>query len=230
MTQETTTSAAGKSIDAGAAFTHLWKAPGGKGAIVIGGLMYMLFFLLFIPMLIATGWTIDYGRAVARGETALPKWRFGQAWTGLRWLVVYLLYFLPIFVILVPLFVPLMLADAAGREPGVASIGLFFVAFAVIIVYQFGFLAILPAVQAIFIAENRIGPCFRPSLVRRAIQPFGWGFLVAPVLAYAAGAAASLGFILCFVGYFFTGFWSQAIAAHLAGQVAQPLVSERATT
>jgi hypothetical protein len=118
---------------------------------------------------------------------------------------------------------------ASGTQPGIGSIGLFFVGIAVITIYQFALLAILPAVQAIFILRNRIDDCFRPSMIKRAMRPFGWSYLVAPILAYGAGFVASFGFILCFVGYFFTGFWGQAVAAQLAGQVAQPLLSDPAS-
>lgn len=212
------------SFDIRAAFAQLWESEGGKEAIAVGGLMYLLFPLLLIPPLVATGWQVEYGRMVSRGETELPRWRLGQAGIGLRLIAVGIGYFLPIYLLLAPFMVFLFAADESQAS---AAFGIFFAAAALANVFSLAVQAILPAVYAVFISENRIASCFRPTLIRNAMRPFGWSYLVAPLLIFAAGMVAGFGILLCIIGVFFTVFWSQAVSMHLAGQLARTAAAAR---
>jgi uncharacterized protein DUF4013 len=220
-------------INAGAAFTELIKAPGGWGAIAIGGLLYLLFPLI-IPWLMAKGWLVHYGRAVAAGRQELPPWKFGYISEGARIWFAKFLYSLPVLAIGLPFFIGFIAtvaaSEAAGEEPDpqtvFAFMGGYFLFIAVSALYTFAYAAIKPAVDGVFVADNRVSSCVRPSRLKAIIRPHGASYLLAPVLVYALGLVAGFGFILCIVGIAFTTFYLAVIEFHFAGQLARSMPRE----
>jgi hypothetical protein len=217
-------------INAGAAFTELVKSPGGWGAIAIGGLMYLLFPLI-IPWLIAKGWLVHYGRAVAEGRSEPPPWKFGYISEGARIWFAKFLYVLPVLAIGIPFFVgfiaSIAAADASGDEldPGAAFafMGGYMLFVAIAAIYGFAFAAIKPAVDGVFVADNRVSSCVRPSRLKAIIRPHGASYLLAPVLIYAVSLVVQFGILLCVVGLAFTIFYLGVIEFHFAGQLARSL-------
>lgn len=216
------------SLEAGDAFTGLAKAPGGWGAITIGSVLYLFFFLV-IPWLLARGWLVAYGRAVAAGETELPKWTLEYVWDGLRNVFVGLVYWLPMLVIssvlIVPLFVELVQSVSSGVEPSPDAFSRIFQGQLAFIglsqLYQLAVAAIRPAADAVFVADDKVLPCLTPSRLKSVIRPFGGGYFLAPVIVYAVGLVAGFGILLCCVGVAATYFYLRAIEFHFAGQIAR---------
>lgn len=220
--------AANRSLDVGEAFTGLAKARGGWGAVTVGGLLYLFSFLI-VPWFLARGWLVVYGRGVAAGDPDLPKWKLEYVWEGLRNMFVGFVYWLPILIIGGALFTPFILeigrSASQGLEPGNEVFSRMFrgqfAFFGLSQLYQLAVTAIRPAADAVFVADDRILPCFTPSRLKAAIRPFGAAYLLAPVIVYAAGLGAGLGILLCCIGLAFTTFYARAIEFNFAGQIAR---------
>lgn len=214
-------------IDVGAAFSELIKTPGGWGAIAIGGLLYLLFPLI-IPWLVAKGWLVQYARSVASGNRELPPWKLGYASEGLRLWFAKLIYWLPVLAVGVPFMIGFIVSAAAsetsGGEPGpefLAFLGGYFIFLIVFLLYSFAYAAIKPAIDGVFVADDRVSACLRPSRIKAMIRPHGASYLLAPVILYAVGMVAGIGVFLCVIGVAFTTFYLAVIEFHFAGQLAR---------
>ena len=189
--------------------------------------MWMLFPLLFIPPLIALGWTVHYGRGVARGEPGLPPWRFSYVADGFKWFAVTFVYNLPVYVIAIPLYIAMFASFSSpdGVDPGLAGkmLGRQFMVSGLIQFWSLAVSAIHPAIAGILIRNNSFTDCFRPSLIKAAIRPFGANYVIAPLLVLAASFGAAFGILLCCVGLFFTMFYAQTVLFHFGGQMAAAL-------
>lgn len=209
-------------IDFGASFSFLFRLEGGWRSIFLGGLLFLLFPLLLIPPIVAFGWAIATGRAVARGEESILPFEFGHFWDGLRLSLVVSVYYLPVLFLLLPT----SLATLANPESAGLR-GLFFLPSMVGQLYALAVSAILPAVYAVYIAEGTFGACFSPRLLGQVIRPRGWIYAGVAAISYGAQALSAFGFFLCLIGVFFTLFYAIVVTMHLSGQLARGLVTPK---
>ncbi len=206
------------------AFGFLFKRPGGVQAILIGGILLMFSFLI-VPLLVVLGYGVALGRATAAGDPELPRFQLGMAADGLKAVVIMLLYSVPIivfyFLALIPMF--LMSSDTSEGSPlfifSTFGMMLLFMAYALV------FVAMQPALFAVFIADGTIGSCFRFERIKELVKTWGGDYAAAAAIVFGMSYAAQFGFVLLFIGVFFTMFYHLAFASHVSGQLARPLIT-----
>jgi len=211
-----------------AAFGFLFKRPKGWRVIIIGGILLM-FSWLIVPLLVVMGYGVALGRATAAGDPELPRFELGMAGDGLKALVVLLLYSLPIFVVYALTFIPLFLLSESSEAPPAfffLSFGMMFL----VMIYGLAFVAVQPALFAVFIADGTIGSCFRFQRIKQVMKTWGGDYAGAAAIVFGMAYLFQFGFILLFIGIFFTGFYHLAFTSHVAGQLAGPLITGIAPT
>jgi hypothetical protein len=210
-------------LDYADAFGFLFKRPGGVQAIFIGGILLMFSFLI-VPLLVALGWGVALGRATAAGDPELPRFQIGMAADGLRAAVIMLLYALPMLVVYVLALIPLFLMP----ETSEGSPLFIFSTFGMMLLFiacALGFVAMQPALFAVFIANGTIGSCFRFQRIKDLVKTWGGNYAAAAAIVLGMGYVGQLGFILLLIGVFFTMFFHLAFTAHVSGQLARPLIT-----
>jgi hypothetical protein len=206
------------------AFGFLFKRPGGVQAILIGGILLMFSFLI-VPLLVVLGYGVALGRATAAGDPELPRFQIGMAADGLKAVVVMLLYSVPIIVVYVLALIPMFLMSSDGSEGSPLFIFSTFGIGLVAIAYALVFVAMQPAVFAVFIADGTIGSCFRFERIKDLVKTWGGDYAAAAAIVFGMSYAGQLGFILLFIGVFFTMFYHLAFTSHVSGQLARPLIT-----
>lgn len=183
-------------MDAARSFTYMFKEAGGIGKLIIGGV------LLFIPVLgwaIVGGYMIRTMRGVAGGDDRLPDWSsFGDLFVkGLLAWVGALVYDIP----------GLILGRLGAGGSMLGSLWSLLV------------LVVLPAALIRYAVTEEFSAFFDFRALIEFIQANLSNYIMAVVLAIAAGIVASFGVVLLIVGVVFTVFWAMLVGAHLYGSV-----------
>lgn len=212
-------------LDYADAFGFLFKRPGGVQVILIGGVLLMFFFLI-VPFLVVLGYGVALGRATAAGDPELPRFQIGMAADGLKACVVMFLYALPIVGVYVLTFIPMLLLSESSypEPPGLAIFGMFGLMF-LVMVYSLALAAVQPALFAIYINEGSIGSCFSLARIKAVLKQWGGDYAGAAAIVFGMAYASQFGFILLFVGVFFTSFYHLAFTSHVSGQLARPFIT-----
>lgn len=205
------------------AFGFLFKRPGGVQAIVIGGIL-LIFSFLIVPLLVVLGWGVALGRATAAGDPELPRFQIGMAADGLKAVVIMLLYTLPMLVVYFLALIPIFLMPETSEGSPLFIFSTFGMML-LFMAYVLAFVAIQPALFAVFIADGTIGSCFRFQRMKDLIKTWGGDYAAAAAIVFGLSYAAQFGFVLLFIGVFFTMFYHLAFASHISGQLARPLIT-----
>lgn len=216
------------------AVTYVFKDKDWIAKIAVGGLM-SLFGFLIVPVLFVNGYYIRTIRWVKDGNTdSLPEW---DDWadllaTGFRYWVTTLIYTLPFvlisgFLYLLVFGLPILLPAIGGKgnDSLAAAIAIFsvvgmFIFEGLVMVMSILMLFWLPVVAIRFAATDSIKACLDFGELYRFIKTNFSKYILVILILWAFGYLASLGFILCCVGLFFTVFYAQLVGAHLKGQLA----------
>jgi hypothetical protein len=214
-----------RTIDFGRPFTFVFEDPDWVRKILIGGLMYLLSFLL-IGIFFIFGYNARLARNVAAGVARpLPEW---DDWgndlvEGLKLFGIVLIYFAPVMVIFV---VGLggtamlgALADDTGAE-GAAAVagGMFSIGMCLLYVLALAVMVILPAALTLAVMRRSFSAAFDFGSVFSYMGQNGTNYILAIVVYFVAGFLAQFGFILLCVGLLFTAFWSQLATTHAFGE------------
>jgi hypothetical protein len=202
-------------------FTFVFEDPNWLRKVLIGGLFYLLTFLI-VGLFFIAGYVARLVRNVARGEQyPLPEWDdlgeyFGE---GLKLALVAIIYVLPIIVVLIALGVPAALMS--GTDSEVARNfggGLMGCAWCLMIPFSFLLAAILPVAYLRTVMTGRIGAAFEFGEIFDFIRSNFTNYLLAIVVHIVAQFASQLGIMLLCVGIIFTAFWSIVVSGHAFGQ------------
>lgn len=205
------------------AFGFLFKRPGGVQAIVIGGILLMFSFLI-VPLLVVLGWGVALGRATAAGDPELPRFQIGMAADGLKAVVIMLLYSLPILGVYVLALIPIFLMPGTSEGSPLFIFSTFGMMF-LFMAYALVLVAMQPALFAVYIADGTIGSCFRFQRIKDLVKTWGGDYAAAAAIVFGMSYVGQLGFILLFIGVFFTMFYHLAFTSHVSGQLARPLIT-----
>jgi hypothetical protein len=101
-----------------------------------------------------------------------------------------------------------------------ALIFLFYCAFfPVIFFFSIASMVVIPVLRGRYAIEGRFGALFEFKEIIADLRRIGpVPLLILVGTSMAASYAGQLGFILCFIGVIFTGFYSNVVIAHAAGQ------------
>lgn len=214
-TGPSTSSPAAGSIDLVRAFGFVFEDPFWIRKILIGGLFYLLAFLLIgIPFVM--GYCARMMRNVIRGEARpLPEWDdLGEYFAeGLQLFLVWILFLLPVIVLGVLFIGGTVAASGLGLPEEIAgcSAGIFLLIFIPLILIS---CIIVPVAMTRAVAEQRMGAAFEIGAVLRFIGQNLVNYLIVIVIYLIANFVAQFGIILFCVGIVLTSFWSLLITSY----------------
>jgi hypothetical protein len=209
--------------DIGRAFTFPFKDPQWFVKFLIGCLMCMLA-VIGIGFFILAGYFIQITQRVIRNEErVLPEWDgIGEKLVlGVKIVIVYLVYLLPVFLLMIPLFPLAILTDRpeAGDLVGLFSLVYFFGFTLLIVPYSIALTVASPVINYRFAVNERVSDALDIGAI---IKDFGknWqNVLVVALITIGVQSFAWIGVVLFIVGVLFTILYSYMVPAYLAGML-----------
>jgi hypothetical protein len=220
-------------MDIGSAFTFMFddedwikKLAIGGGIVFLGILLLPLLGVGLLVLLLLGGYMIEVLRNVRDGRpTPLPEWAdFGGLFkTGLFVGLIGLVYYIPVIILACG-------SGLVGALPELADVGsdaVEMVAFLTICLNCVQFIVsiavafVMPAAIIRFAQYGTFGSAFQFGEIFSFIKDNLGDYIIVFLLNWVAGLVAGFGLILCFIGVFFTLFWSYLVAGNLYGQLAR---------
>ncbi len=207
--------------DIGRAFSFPFKDPQWFVKFLIGILMCLLA-VIGIGFFILAGYYIQITqRAMRNDEPGLPEWDgIGHKLVlGIKIVIAYLVYLLPVFLLMIPL---LPLAILTDRPEAGDIVGLFS------LVYTFGFTLLIvpysialtiasPIINYRFALNERIGDALDVGAIARDFSRNWQNVLVVALITIGVQSFAWVGIVLFIVGVLFTILYSYMVPAYLSG-------------
>lgn len=206
-------------------FVYLFKAHRGWATLLVGSLL-MLFSFLIVPLLVLLGWGVAMGRAVARGEGTIPRFRLAMAGDGFKAAFIGIVYMLPMFVLYGVMGASGYMDESAAVQSGAEFAGFMFTMFLAML-YGLALSAVQPAVFAVYIADGKVGSCFSYRRIKQVFSSWRSTYIAAAAILLGVGSLAGVGFILLIVGMAATYFYYLAFYSHLCGQLARPVMQDQ---
>ncbi len=220
-------------MDYGKAFSFVFDDEAWISKVIIGGLLTASF-ILIVPIFIVLGYSEEVARRAMRGEEGLPEW---QNWSdflkkGFSLFVVFFVYLIPAYTFIILSVIGVILLGSAADSSGSNALGglalvLLLLAYAVFFIYIILFGLLGPAIVARFVRTESIGEALNVRNLISVVKNNFVNVLILFVFSMVAGFVAQVGFIACFVGVFFTGFYAQMMLYNLYGQFAKTLEEEK---
>jgi len=187
-----------RSIDFGKSFTFMFKDPKWLTKIALGGVFYLLSFLLIgVPFLLGYFRRV-FLAAVADPDTLLPEWDPGSDFSnGLPALGVILCYTMPIVIIS---FVPC-------------------VGWCVSLPLSLVIAVILPAALSHLFLQNNFAAAFDFKTIFGYIGKNTTNYILGLLVMILAAIASYLGLIAFVIGIIFTAFWAGIVTYYTLAQV-----------
>lgn len=214
-----------RTIDFGRPFTFVFDDPDWIRKVLVGGLMYLLSFLL-IGIFFVFGYCARLARNVAAGAARpLPEWdQWGEDFVeGLKLFVIVLIYYIPVMALVVlglgGTAILGALADDTGADALAAlSGGMFSIGMCLIYILALAIAVILPAALTLAVMRRSFSAAFDLSAVFAYIGQNAANYVLAIAVHFIAGFLAQFGFFLLCVGLLFTAFWAQLATTHAFGE------------
>jgi hypothetical protein len=217
--------------DIGKAFSLPFKDPSWVSKFLIAAL-FLLLCLIGIGIPVIVGYLIQVTqRVIRREERALPEWNdIGIKFVlGFKYCIAYLIYLIPVFLLLIPV---LGLAIAANASDAPEMVG------ALTIVYVFGFTllaipyslllsAILPIIAYRFALREKISDAIDLGTIFRDFRNNWQNTVVVALIAIGIQSFAFVGVIFFLVGIFFTLFYVYLVSAAMHGMLYLELPQDR---
>lgn len=207
--------------DLGKAFSFPFRDERWFGKFLIGAL-FMLLSILLVGVFILAGYFVRVTQAAMRKEAeALPAWDDigGMLVSGFKFVVVYLIYSIPIFLLYIPLVVMAVAAGVGGQgeEAGLFT-GLYGAAVVFLIVpYALALSLLMPVITYRFAERENIGDALDIGGIIAAFRRNWQSALIVALIAVGIQSFAAVGLVLLFIGVFFTIFYAYLVSAYLFG-------------
>ncbi|HUP50628.1 MAG TPA: DUF4013 domain-containing protein [Thermoanaerobaculia bacterium] len=203
-------------------FAFTFDDPRWLQKVLIGGLFYLLGFLL-IGFFFILGYLARLARNVIAGvEHPLPEWDdLGEYFAeGLRLVGVVIVWIVPLVVLAMFFMFPAALMSEAehdvARGVGGCVLGtVWCLMFPLSLAVTF----FLPASLLMAVTERRFGAAFELDRIWRFIKGNIGDYLLAIVIYFVARFLAGFGILLFCIGLIFTAFWAMVITTHAFAQV-----------
>ena len=210
------------SYDFAKPFSFVFEDPRWLNKILVGGLFYLLAFLI-VGAFFILGYMARLGRNVIAGvPQPLPEWDdlgeyFGE---GARLVGVVIVWILPLIAIALLFIVPSIALESVDNEAarnlgGCAAGTMWCLMFPLSLAVTF----FMPASLMFAITEQRFGAAFELGRIWTFIKANIGDYLLAIVIYFVARFVAGFGIILLCIGVVFTGFWSLTITTYAFAQV-----------
>lgn len=220
--------------DLGKAFSSFFRDPAWFTKTLVAGL-WMILSVFGIGLLVLVGYFVQIAQRVMRREDpVLPKWDgIGRKLAlGFKFCVVYLVYLVPVLLLLFPVIFILVLAGG-GEEtetlPMILSIYTFGVTL-LLIPYGLCLSLLSPIILYRFAERGRIKDAI--DFVR-VVREFGnnWqNTLTVALIGIGIQSIAPVGFMILGVGIIFTIFYSLVVTAHMSGLLGLDVLKREQTT
>jgi hypothetical protein len=224
-------------MDFGKAFTFMFADPNWLRKLGIGTLVGLLGIVLMpiligvIPLLMVVGYTLDALRNVVDGkEFPMPEWNEWGSFLvrGLKLTIAFVVWSLPIFIIMIPLFIGTALTGNQNNSSGTAF-GVLLITCSSCLTFLWGLFLLLisPAIYIRLAVTGRLGAAFEVGKLWALTRDNLGNVVLALILVFVAGLIAavigSLGMLLLCVGFLITvplaTLWQYLVQAHLFGQI-----------
>lgn len=209
--------------DLGLAFSSPFKDPAWVSKFIIAG-AFMLLCLFGIGIPVIIGYLLQVTQRVIRKEEhPLPAWNdIGVKFVlGFKYCVVYLVYLLPVFLLLLPVIaiaIAAELADAPDAAGIFATVYLF--AFTLLIIpYGLALTALSPIIAYRFALRERIGDALDVAALIRDFKANWQNTLVVTLIAVGIQSFAFIGLLLFIIGVVFSIFYAYLVSAHMHGSL-----------
>jgi len=220
-------------MDFGKAFTYVFEDKNWMMKVLVGGLISLI---PIAGIILVIGYMLTAMKNIADGQAEpLPEWsNFGEFFMkGLYAFVGVLILFIP--VIVLACCVGILTTFAGGAAGSTMSSSSSAQSAGGAVASIIGIVSIcvncLIGLYSLVVGLSLYAPLTRFAMSANQLSLF-WDFkgnfdfimknvtnyLIALVVAWVASFVAGFGIILCFVGVFFTTFWSSLVAAHAFGQ------------
>lgn len=222
MTEVTTApppppSASSQTIDFAQPFRFVFEDPDWIKKIVIGGLFYLLSFLL-IGLFFVAGYAVLLARNVIRGVARpLPEWNdLGTYFVdGLKVFVICLVYALPILLVWFLMFGGAALSGALeSEEIGAVVAGMSGCVTLLMVLFIFLYSLFLPAALLMFVATGTISEAFNVRRIVRFVVNNPANYILAWLIYLVSNFLSQFGILLLCIGVIFTAFWGVVVATY----------------
>jgi len=206
-------------MDIGKSFTFIFEDKKWVEKILIGGLVLLIPIIGSILML---GYAIKLVRNVRNHDPEpLPEWDDwgGMFSDGLKLFIISLIWALPLIILFILLFVPMLFADSSDTASAIASI--FSLCFSCLsFIYIIIIWLALPGIIIKFAEGGEISDGFKFGEIMSFGKKHVGEIIVVALVSWGAYLVASLvGSLLCVVGLIFTVFWASLVQYHLIAQI-----------
>jgi poly-beta-1,6-N-acetyl-D-glucosamine biosynthesis protein PgaD len=205
----------------GKAFSSPFKDPAWVSKFIIAGLFILLsLFVIGIPIIV--GYLIHVTqRVMRREEHPLPPWTdIGIMFvTGFKYCVVYLIYLLPVFILIIPM-IGIAAASELADSPDVVGVfaTVYLFAFTLLIIpYSLILTAIMPIVAYRFAEREKIGDALDIGRILRDFKLNWQNTLIVALIAVGIQSFAFIGIIFLIIGVIFSIFYSYLVTAYMHG-------------
>ena len=214
--------------DIGRAFTFPFKDPQWFAKFLIGSLMCMLA-VIGVGFFILAGYFIQITqRAMRNEERVLPDWDgIGKKFVlGIQIVIVYLIYLLPVFLLMIPLFPLAILTDRPGAADivGLFSLVYFFGFVLLIVPYSIALTIASPIINYRFALNESIGDALDIGAITKDFVKNWQNVIVVALITIGIQSFAWIGVVLFIVGVLFTILYSYMVPAYLSGMLYQDTV------
>jgi hypothetical protein len=228
-------------MDFGKAFTFMFADPNWVRKLGIGtlvgflGIVLMPILIGVIPLIMVVGYTLDALRNVVDGkEFPMPEWNEwgGFLARGLKLTIAFVVWSLPIFIIMIPLFIGTALTS--NQSSSGTAFGVLLITCSSCLTFLWGLFLLLisPAIYIRLAVTGRLGAAFEVGKLWALTRDNLGNVILALILVLVAGLIASvigsLGLVLC-VGFLvtvpFATLWQYLVQAHLFGQIGRSAIT-----
>lgn len=203
-------------------FAFTFEDPRWINKVLIGGLFYLLAFLI-VGIFFIFGYLARLARNVIAGVAhPLPEWDdLGEYFAeGLRLFGVVLLWMLPVFALVAVFIIPSIVASQMDNEAlrnisGCMTGAMWCLVFPLSLAVTI----FLPAALLVTVVERRFGAAFEFGRIWAFIKANIGDYLLAIVIYFVARFLAGFGIVLLCIGVIFTAFWALLITTYAFAQV-----------
>jgi hypothetical protein len=207
------------------AFSFPFKDPDWVSKFMLGAIFTALSVVLIgIPVLY--GYYIELMQRMSKNEQyPLPEWReVGVKFiVGIKYLIVLLVYYLPMMFVLLPVIFLLIVAGVIGTSAAgaLSSFAVLMSVFIIVIPYSLFIAWLTPLISIRYAERESMGDALNLAAVFGLFK-FHWqDALLAAVLVFIVKLLSAIGIIFLLVGVLFTSFYASLVAFHLYGQIGQ---------
>lgn len=205
-------------LDFSRAFTFIFQDPDWVKKTLIGGLFYVLSFVL-IGAFIVFGYLAQLVRNVIAGKQhPLPEWDNigGYLVEGLKLFLVGLVWYLPFIFVLILAIIPLAMFENTEAEGPAAA--LFSCGIGLVVVMAMVVAILVPAAMVLAMARQRASAAFEFRTVFSFIRANAMNYVLVIVVYLVTNMLSQFGIVLLCIGVFWTVFLSLAMTAWALGE------------